>query len=408
MTIEKITYWLVLLMPISLAIDPNTAGEANFTALSLMGGFYLIADKDRRYTKENWFKAFLTLVVYMLVRSFFAPDISMSLGIVIQVARFLLFLIAMQYGLKGENHNQILYVLVGATLFLVVEGYAQYFTGQDLIFGRKLIDEGYYHRITGPYKRMIYGEIVTKFAAPMIAMGMFYLKNKKVISVGYLFAGLLAFVIVCLSGERAALITFCLGVLVVIFASYNMFSYKGLISLGVGSVSITGILIALCYVYPKVLARQFHSVIDIAANYSQSIYGKLWIAGLKIGAAHPIFGAGGNHFKKYYCQYLDGTACLYKKPHGIYIEFFCDFGLVGLGMFLYLIYCFGIKIFGFYKIHKNRRVINFLLLGICVSVLQPLWPLPIRSLYRTWVAFPFWFMIGWALNITETVKCEKK
>jgi O-antigen ligase len=409
-SLEKVAFWLALLMPLSISLEVFVIGEANFILLIILGVIYFFAGKKFEFLQEKWVKAFFLLWGYMLLRSLFADDALISLKRTLPFGQFIFFVFAMQAltQYKEADHKKIFYVLAIALAFLAIDGFFQYFTGKDFLFGRPLADEGIYYRITGPYKKKVFGAILAILSMPVIAITFFYFRQKKTICYLYLLLSILIYAAVMLSGERAALlqITFGTGVILLLYLLYERksFSYRQLYLASIVLVLIIAVTAFIFQKYSAVLTRQVYSVIDIAKNFSDSVYGRLWISGIKIGADNPIFGVGGNHFSRY-CSVLHSEICTSshpcKHPHSLYIEFFAEYGIIGLGLFLYFIYSIAAKIYDFYKSNKLNTFHSFLLLGVTIALIQILLPLPSSTFSRRWFAIPIWFMIGWAISIIE-------
>ena len=115
--LSKVAYWLVLLMPISIAVEVIILGEINFGLLSILGLAYLMRSKEPSYYKEKWVRAFVLFFTYIFVRSLFAEEALVSVKRVAPFVRFGLFLITLQYLYSTHKTNYIkLYNLTCITL----------------------------------------------------------------------------------------------------------------------------------------------------------------------------------------------------------------------------------------------------------------------------------------------------
>jgi len=154
----------------------------------------------------------------------------------------------------------------------------------------------------------------------------------------------------------------------------------------------------------QVINRQFFSILEIINHYSDSPYGKLWNAGIAIGLKNLVFGVGPMHFEMH-CEVISDF-CAY-HPHNIYIEFFAETGIIGLSIFLCLLYAIIKNYFLSSKNHKDQ-LFKTLVLGVLIAIIIRLLPVPSSGFFKNWYAVPVWFMIGWLLCLCKSRHSIKK
>jgi hypothetical protein len=401
--LSKVISWIAIFMPILIACGRGIA-DAGLSDIALLFVVSSIIEKDWKWLDEKWIKVALILWSYTILRSFFVEDIIFSLSKTFPLIRFILFAACMQF-VVSKNPDAVKKILISLTLtvgFLASDALFQYITGYD-ITGRPLhADEAGHVRLTGPYSKFVVGAVIAVLSAPVLSVIYFkIIKSTNIVQI--ISAALLAVAIylaVFLSGERSAFLQITTAMLL-IFACLNTNRKHILWLVAIACVAVG----ALIFFKPTILIeRQFNSIIEIANNFPQSPYGMLWIAGIKAGLAHPIFGVGARYFELYCGQY--STFCAY-HPHNIYIEWFAEFGLVGLAGFLYLFFVIFRKIISeCCKLNYDQT--RFLVVGIIISISIKLLPLPSSGFFKNWWAVPFWFMIGFVLCVLNHKNSKSK
>ena len=325
--------WLVIFMPVSICIGKAVA-DINLTIVAVLFIVYSIVQKDWYWLQEKWIKIALVLWIYIVIRSLFVDNVWFSLEKAVPWIRYIVFAACMQF-LVSQQKGVIKKIWISLTIaasFLAADTLLQFFTGYDII-GRSYFNEGDGTlRLTGPYSKKIVGFMITGLSLPVMAVIAFEaLVSRNIIQIlccAILVAAI--YLAVFLSGERSAFIQMNIGV-IIILCFLN--SHKKTI-LGFITIAVT-IITAVFVTNPFLINRQIYSLFDTVNHFSSSPYGMLWIAGIKIGVAHPIFGVGSRYFERFCSQY--SSFCSY-HPHNIYVEWFAEYGLIGFGLFLYLFY----------------------------------------------------------------------
>jgi hypothetical protein len=389
--LTKIISWLTIFMPFSIAIGKGLA-DVNLSLIAFLFIVSSILNKDFSWLKERWVQVALISWAYIIIRSLFVDDISFSLTKPIPWIRFILFAVCMQFLLSKESGlvKKIWISLALVVCFLTADTLLQFFTGYDIV-GRPYFDEGNGTvRLTGPYKKKIIGVIITTLSVSVISLLYYKARNSKnmvqILSSGFLVIAI--YLAIFFSGERSAFIQINIAILLMLcFLNSNT-------KIILGFISVVGITILGAWViHPPLIDRQIHSVINAASNLFQTPYGMLWVAGIKTGLSHPIFGVGARYFEQHCNQYTD--FCSY-HPHSIYIEWFAEFGIVGLGLFLFLLYSLLKRSLLIYK-QLTSDEMKYLAFGIMVTIFIKLLPLPSSGFFKNWYATPLWFMIGMSL-----------
>jgi len=402
--IEKFCAWLAILMPITISLGRGIAD----TNLSLISGLFLchiLLTRNYDFLKERWVQVALCLWGYLILNSLFRDSIVTSLLKVLPFIRFILFAICLQVIVsKTPNINKKIFTaLIIAVGFLTIDGYIQLVLGKD-IFGKQTILEHMgdynYYRLTGPFSKKVLGSVITMLTPPIIALVLYQIHEKKKAAHLFVIPLILVCAIIFATGERAASIQIVFSIIcITLFLCYRKkLNLKPLLYIPI-------ILVAIYFVIPEDLLARHLSSFKVMKEGSKSVYFMLWKTGITLGLAYPFFGIGGNNYEVF-CKQISGF-CSY-HPHNIYIEFFAEFGIVGLLLFCLLLYSLATLIIKSLLTNTNKNFIYILILGTAVALLQKILPLPSSGFFKNWYAVPLWFTIGWNLCLIETLKKDEK
>jgi O-antigen ligase len=149
--------------------------------------------------------------------------------------------------------------------------------------------------------------------------------------------------------------------------------------------------------------RQVASTLDTIHGFAHSHYAAIWTSAVRIWGAHPLFGTGSGGFRVVCPDLRYGPLHPFDPalprcathPHNIYLEWLADAGLVGLGLFLWMIVALGRRLIP--GLEPARR--DWAYCGIFVTLIARLWPLASwTSIHHAWSAVPFWLLVGWGLS----------
>ncbi len=400
--LTKIITFLIILLPISI-----TAGKAvGDIFASLTGILFLLQcfiKKDYPFIFEKWVTCALILWIYSIVRSLFSFEPSFALAKTVPWVRFIFFAAAIQYYLSKNNHliKKLLISTTIAVIFLVSDSLFQYMIGTDF-FGRPLSQEGGFVRLTGPFSKMIVGYIITSLALPVISYIIFKFKsfdNFDVRKITLLAAIFIIYLTVFLSGERSAFIQITFGIAMIILAA--KITPKTIITIFLFIIAVTIISYALM---PQEFQRQVLSVYHTARHFNESAYGILWNSGVRLGIHNLFLGIGPNNYE---LECLKVATFCRSHPHNIFIEWFAEFGIIGLSLFLCFICTIIFEVRRFY-FGIEKKYYKYILFGLLATFTAKLLPLPSSGFFKNWYAVPFWFTIGWMMSFKNPYYCDEK
>ena len=399
---DKLISFLIVILPFSICAG-KAVGDITASVIALLYFLRCIYKNDHSYLFESWIKFALILWSYSVIRSLFTEDAIFSLSKSIPWVRFIFFAAAIQSFLI-QDHRLIKKLLITTSIsagFLTLDSLIQYFMGKDL-FGKPLYDHGNFVRLTGPFSKMFVGYIITSLSLPIIgfiAYKFSWNKGYRIKSTALMLIVLITYVTVFLSGERSAFIQMTAGIMMILIASkYN----AGTIIKLIFAIMILQMLL---YIYmPKEFQRQFLSAYHTFRNFNESPYGILWDSGVRLGLNNIFLGVGANNFES---ECLKMASFCRSHPHNIFIEWFAEYGLIGLILFMTFIVSILLNIKRFY-LGIETRYHKYILIGLISAFVVKLLPLPSSGFFKNWYAVPFWFIVGWMMSFKNPKYSNKK
>lgn len=390
---------LLVFFPLTLLMG---SAVADIFGILIGLGFLLHSALSRNWewVHVRWVQVAIALYLYIVLRSFFAESPPMALGRAAPWLRYFLFAGAIAFWLYHvPNVRRYLpHTLSATVVFLVGDMLFQYWTGFDILSHTTVASDGGSVRLTGPYTGPRAGITLTWIAWPIIAYLLACAESRP--PYYKLLAGALwglTLIAVFLSGERmATLLAMMASILLVLFLKEARRCALWLVPLAALAIS------ALLYFNPPLAVRQVDTTITAAGNAEGSPYGRIWISTLKVIKDYPIFGVGAKHFRTVCLQEPYGGQEVLNcnlHPHHLYLEWWVEQGLLGLSLFLAMIY-YWCREAGKH-IHHHRR--DALFVGLAVACVVKLFPFSTAvSFFASWSALPFWFMLGWLLAICDS------
>jgi len=427
---KKIFCFLLLLVPIFLITGPAIPD----IIITFSGIFFLILTYFKKYDYQilnfSWFKISILFWIFLIFSSFFAFSFIKSFAealiffrIILIPAIILIILFEYQFAIK------ILFIIIfGSVIFVIFDCLFQFFNyeaktgfGED-IFGY-VPDNSPHFRLTGPFKDLVPGSFVSRFAFfGLIAIYLFIknrnLKNFLII----LYLGLSGF-ITYISGEKMAFATFGLGLVVfILFSKKNNFYY-------LFSVILIFFLIFIsskfhpAFDYKIINSSHTHNglilekkiecddnsnlncsiiiksqpkFLEVLKNFNNSAYGEIYLLALNMYKDNLLFGIGLNNYNdlcqtEKYKKQLKNIDCV-THPHNFYLQWLIETGPICL--FLFILYLYYI----FVSINKNQTSEIRLLAIITMIIL--FWPImSTGSLTKNWYGVSTFYLLGICISI---------
>ena len=347
------------------------------------------------WLRTSWVTLALGIWVYLLLISPLSNDPWAALDRAAPFVRFVVFAAALQHWLLPDpaTLRRFLQALGIVVALVVADCLLQFATGYD-VFGRPYADL----RLTGPFGDNVPGTFLGKTSLPVLGMILGLTAPRAHGGARWLvalLAGLLA-VTIALTGERMALLTFCLGL-----------AFAALFTAGMRKFLLAGGLIAVSVIVGGLLlngdlrTRLVDATVADLDGFWGGRYGHIFVRSVRLWRAEPVFGVGLKQFRDR-CENPDFrfTGPIEKRcfshPHNIWLEWLVEGGGIAFLGFLGLV---GLWIREL-ATPFTRWSAPPLAAATCAAVLVFLWPLQsTMSFFTNWNAILFWLMLGLALAV---------
>lgn len=396
--IDKVIYWLIILLPFSIAIAP--------APMNIFMGLLIAAFLAKKAAiRGGVFKPsalslpllFLFLITCLSAIHTISMQDTIKGGILRLLWYILIFFITAEE-VKDKRHVRmiLLFMFLGAVL-ASGNGIFQVITGRDFIRGYKPILNIGLLRATASFKDAnILGIYLSAIAPAIFGLTLFYLKGIKRIAM--IFICLLVLAGIALTYSRPTL----LAVYIVMFFFGLARKNRALIF----------ILIMFTLISPFILPKSVKEwAREVEYNPLRFMCNDDRIAiyrnSLNMIKAHPILGVGANAFMKSYKKYKESPE--YRnivtldeiKAHNNFLHMAGEIGLIGLGIFIWLLY----RLFKQSKrIYNSLRddylkTVSLCLMACLIAFLVN--GLTESSLYYSVVAMLFWYLSGLSLSLKK-------
>ncbi|MGH1477279.1 MAG: O-antigen ligase family protein [Geminicoccales bacterium] len=402
--LDRLGYALIMALPVLFVVGRAPAD----IAISLIALLFLVRSQlglGWRWMRTAWVSAALLFWGYLLLASALAIDPENSFGRALPFIRFILLAAALQHWLLIDRRRiyQFLSVLAAVLVFVLVDCLYQYVQGEDL-FGK--VAEGAF-RLSGPFNNDVVGTFIAKTSLPLL--GWWFAWSVARGHLSWLVGGLLAAsigLVILLTGERMALGTYGLGVIVLILYIRQVrlpLMLIGLIAaIGLGTAILSN----------QTLHQRFvgHTANDVDDFWSGR-YGVIFVRAFDVWRDNPVTGVGLKNFRQT-CDVPNfdhkgpvDTWC-FTHPHNPYMELLAETGIVGLLLFFLMI---GLVLRNLSAGWRKERPDFPLAVGSSAALILFLWPLLIsKSIFSNWNAMLLWLMIGLALSITSVASGDMR
>jgi O-antigen ligase len=411
---EKIIYFLIVLLPITLVTGPFLS-DFSISLIALLFLYTSFEKKIYFYYQNIFSKIFGIFFLLLLTVSVLSIDPIISLKKTIVYFRFWVFALAVWY-IFDIKKNLIKYLIASFTfifIILIIDGYIQFFFKENIL-GWPLQE----YRVSSLFKdELILGSYLSRLLPIFFAMLVYTnFENKTYQYLVFFIIFIGAQTLVFLSGERVAFfyINFSSLFLILAMKNYKLFRWLSII------ISII-VIFFLVNLYPKSTERIITKTLsqleistdkapkDLIPKKIFSIeYQNLYTSSLRMFYDYKITGVGPRMFR-YLCvekKYHIWEGCS-THPHNNYIQLLAETGLIGFifffGIFLTLIYSI-VKHLLFKFIYK-KVIFNDFQLCLLSAILISMWPLiPTGGFFNNWLNIIYFFPVGFFLSSINNIK----
>lgn len=385
---------LLIALPV-LFIVGRSAADVGLILIALIFLWQSARERSWNWLKTPWVALALGLWLYLILTSPLSNDPGAALDRALPFVRFIVFAAALQHWLLPDPLvlRRFLQVLGAVVAFVALDSLFQFATGSD-VFGHAYADL----RLTGPFKDNVPGTFLAKVSLPVLGMILAWGSARPEGGARWLvalLAGLLA-VTIALTGERMALLTFCLGLA---FAALFTAGVRKLF-LAAGMIAVVAIGAGLA-LNGDLRTRLVDATVADLHGFWGGRYGYIFVRSYNLWRAEPVFGVGLKQFRDR-CENPDFrfTGPIEKRcfshPHNIWLEWLVEAGGIAFLGFVVLV---GIWIRELATPFKHWSAPP-LAAAASAAVLVFLWPFQsTMSFFTNWNAILFWLMLGLALAV---------
>lgn len=392
--LDYIIYWSIVFIPFSISIAP---APTNILMGFLFFSFILkkIVRREKLFINTPINLPFVFLIFISIISIKNSIDYNASFRGITKLLQNILIVLICAEEIKERKHIEwiIASIILGASL-ASFDGLWQIIFGIDFIRGHAPILNIGLKRATAAFPNAnVFGIYLSAITPLIIGLTLYYFKGAKKIIMFLVSA--LAVSGIILTFSRGTALALYLGVLFLSIMKKHKIIFVLLIIL----------LLIFPFILPKNIkewARQvnYNPIIFMCNSDRISVYRNT----LNMIQHHPLIGVGTNTFSKNYFSYKlpeprGAETADYMYAHNHFLQMAGEIGLIGLGIFLWLL-------FRLFKrcshISRNLKdeylaIISLSLIGCIISFLVN--GLTETSLYYSRVAIIFWYLAGFSLSL---------
>ena len=379
----------------------------------------------KKKTNELNFKYLILLGIcwlYIVISSFFSPDLYLSLKSTLFYFRFIFFPCTI-FLLITENKSflkKFLFSSLFLILLLFIDGLVEHIRGENLL-GYKKYEIG---RIASLFKdEYIYGTFMLKIFYPIAAI-IYFLSKPKFKNFYFITFYIIIFFCIFISGDRTPLLLFLISSILILFLFKTKFRNKA-IFVSLLLLLSTTFLISNKSLYDRLISR---TLVDFGSekglvfendrltvfNYKgkdlsfMPQHQTYIIISINMFKDKPIFGHGPRAFKKLSCdEYKINQFSCSSHPHNFYLQLLSETGIIGFFLlFLFFLY---ICMILFIEIFTSKKKLTFELQLLIVSIFINLFPITqTGNFLSNWNSIALYLPIGFYFGIKKILYNEKK
>lgn len=372
---------------------------------SLVFLFYIFKKKLFFYFTKKPLVVFFIFCLYCILISLFVSE-NIFLSFESSLFYFRIGVFSCLIWFLIEQDKKILqyfyYTLIFCFTVLVIDGYIQYFVGENILGFPKY--QG--RRISSLFgEEMIMGSYLSRLFPLLFAL--FLIREKKWFETYFIsLLFILIDILIYMSGERTAFFYLNLSTLFIIIL-INQYQKFRLVTFIIALILIIILTSTNDKLKTRMITKPAINMGFIKSDQEKYIFTKVHDSHIKTSYKmfldKPIFGHGPKMFR-IVCKdekYATGVRPCSSHPHNFYIQLLAETGIIGF-MFLfsaltYVIYCFVVQLINI--IFKKKRILSDYQVCLLACLLITVWPLaPNGNFFNNWLAICYSLPVGFYLH----------
>ena len=374
---------------------------------------YLLKNNNFYYFNKKPFILFLLFCVISTLISLKSENISLSIESALFYFRIGVFSCFIWYLIDRDKSILIYfyYSLIICFSDLVIDGYFQYFTGENLL-GFKMSK----FRISSFFgDELIMGSYLSRLFPLLFAL--FLVKKKKkfeIYFIGILF--ILVEILIFMSGERTAFFFLNISTvfIIVLIKEYQKFRLATFI---IAIICITIVSFSSSNLSIRMFKKPAENMGLIKSSKKPTIFTPIHDSHIRTAynmfKDQPLLGHGPKMFRLL-CkkeQYAVGVSPCASHPHNFYVQLLAETGVVG---FLFLFSAFGYVLYTAFRqlksiILKKKRHLSDYQVCLLACLWITVWPLtPNGNFFNNWLMITYSLPVGFYLQSIYSEKIKKK
>ena len=367
--------------------------------MALIGILFLVrsaAYRDWSWARQPFFLLMLLTWAWVnFVISPLSPESASSFSRSIIWIRYPLLMAAVTYWIirSEQTAYQICTILSVLIAYICIDTVFQYLTGASFE-GTPILGDG--SRLTGPFGNVKVGNYLGKIALPVLGYLLWRAADKRQRGAiaGFALGLGSVFVVVLLSGERAAFVTLALALSYII--CHICWYYPHLRMHLAGLLLALAAIVAVLVITQPALQDRAQMLYDHITQFSNSPYGNVMHTSLLMLSEHWPFGIGMDNYQNACQQFMQAhnlpNYCE-RHAHNPYLEWFTETGLMGLLLFSALAVCMVLA-----ALQPRARTVRHAELLVAISVaicLLHFFPVvSTSSSVSNWSGMLFWYSLS--------------
>ena len=372
--------------------------------------FLIFSIRHKLWDYYNNFFVILILFfsTYIIIRSLFTVDITLSLSSSLFYFRFIFFALGVQYIISKNNLiiKYFFHIFILTFAIVMLDGFVQYFFKYNLL----LFLSPEPNRLSGFFRdEMILGSFLSRFFPFLFCFIVLFKNPSQIKIIIFITILILSDILVFLSGERSAFFYVVLVTLMAIFLIQRLKMIRIL------TFFISIFCIFLVSVYDQTTRNrminqtlnEFHEVDEnnkFNLKFFTQAHQEHYLTAFKMFQDNIFFGQGSKMYRilcdqppydniDTQCMTVNNT----NHPHNTYIQLLSETGLVGF-LCIFIIFCcllFYLTKQFFYMYFLKKNYMSDYRVSLLLALIVSLWPIiPTGSFFNNWLSVIYYLPIG--------------